>query len=237
MDEPAAADAALATERNKVWYLQQNRLFSNAVDGSLEANAHLFRIVTYPRKTALFDQGDPTRLIYFLKRGNVRLARLTEDGREVTVAILGPGDLFGEETLFENGPRTTLAIALDDVLVCMVRAEDLFAMISSDPSLALNVAKILSERVGELHATMEDLAYAKVGERLMHLLRRLAGEHGARESRGTRITIRLTHADLASLVGSTRETVSAELALLARTGRILADGRTIILPDLERASV
>jgi CRP/FNR family transcriptional regulator len=234
MPEPAVPDVALATERNKVWFLQQNRLFSNAVDGSLEANAHLFTIVTYPRKTAIFDQGDPTRLIYFLKRGNVRLARLTEDGREVTVAILGPGDLFGEETLFAPGPRSTVAIALDDVLVCMVRADDLFTMISSDPLLALNVARILSDRVGELETTMEDLAYAKIGERLMHLFHRLAEEHGEHEARGTRLTIRLTHADLASLVGSTRETVSAEIATLARTGRIIADGRTIILPHSER---
>jgi CRP/FNR family transcriptional regulator len=236
MSDPAA-DVALATERNKVWYLQQNRLFSNTIDGSLEANAHLFTIVTYPRKTAIFDQGDPSRLIYFLKRGTVRLARLTEDGREVTVALLGPGDLFGEETLFENGPRTTVAIALDEVLVCMVRADDLFAMISSDPALALGVARILSERVGELQTTMEDLAYAKIGERLMHLFRRLADEHGVREPRGTRLAIRLTHADLASLVGSTRETVSAEIATLTRTGRIIADGRTIILPDSERQPV
>jgi CRP/FNR family transcriptional regulator len=233
MADPVARDVALATERNKVWYLQQNRLFSNTIDGSLEANAHLFTIVTYPRKTAIFDQGDPTRLIYFLKRGTVRLARLTEDGREVTVAILGPGDLFGEETLFEPGPRSTVAIALDDVLVCMVRADDLFAMISADPALALGVARILSARVGALETTMEDLAYAKVGERLMHLFRRLADEHGAREARGTRLAIRLTHADLASLVGSTRETVSAEIATLARSGRIIADGRTIILPDTE----
>jgi len=233
MTDPAA-DVGLATERNKVWYLQQNRLFSNTIDGSLEANAHLFTIVTYPRKTALFDQGDPSRLIYFLKRGTVRLARLTEDGREVTVALLGPGDLFGEETLFENGPRSTVAIALDEVLVCMVRADDLFAMISSDPALALGVARILSERVGELQTTMEDLAYAKIGERLMHLFRRLADEHGVREPRGTRLAIRLTHADLASLVGSTRETVSAEIATLTRIGRIIADGRSIILPDSER---
>ena len=229
-----SADVALATERNKVWYLQQNRLFSNAVDGSLEANAHLFRIVEYPRKTAVFDQGDPTRLIYFLKRGTVRLARLTEDGREVTVAILGPGDLFGEESLFAPGPRTTVAVALDDVLVCMVRADDLFAMISSDPALALGVARILSDRVGALETTMEDLAYAKVGERLMHLFARLADEHGEPAARGTRLTIRLTHADFASLVGSTRETVSAEIAALGRAGRIIADGRTIILPGTER---
>jgi len=236
MADPSA-DVALATERNKVWYLQQNRLFSNAVDGSLEANAHLFRIVSYPRKTAIFDQGDPTRLIYFLKRGTVRLARLTEDGREVTVAILGPGDLFGEETLFESGPRSTVAIALDDVLVCMVRADDLFAMISADPVLAMGVARILSERVGEMETTLEDLAYAKVGERLMHLFRRLAGDHGEPESRGTRLTIRLTHADIASLVGSTRETVSAEIALLARSGRLITDGRSIIVPDSERQPV
>jgi CRP/FNR family transcriptional regulator len=77
---------------------------------------------------------------------------------------------------------------------------------------------------------MEDLAYARVGDRIVHLYRKLASEHGVPVDGGTRIDMRLTHADVASLVGSTRETVSAEIAKLVDAGRLRVDGRTVIVP-------
>ncbi|MBV8354434.1 MAG: Crp/Fnr family transcriptional regulator, partial [Candidatus Eremiobacteraeota bacterium] len=100
---------------------------------------------------------------------------------------------------------------------------------SRDPELALNVAKIVHERLNTASATIEDLAYARVADRLIHLFERLAGEHGVPTAEGTRIDVRLTHADIASLVGSTRETVTAELAQLARDGKIKTEGGSLVL--------
>jgi CRP/FNR family cyclic AMP-dependent transcriptional regulator len=188
---------------NKVWYLRQNRLFAQAGEEAVENCAHLFKTTLFPKRALIFDQGDPTRLVYLIKRGRVRISRLTADGKEVTVAVLSAGDLFGEETMFEPGPRTTLA---------------------------LNVAKVLSGRLGEASATMEDLAYARVADRIVHLFERLAGEHGTAVDGGVRVEVGLTHADIASLIGSTRETVSLELANLVKNGRLRVDGKTVVLP-------
>src|SRR5579872_3759035 len=207
---------------NKVFYLKNNRLFSGASDRVVDA-ASIFTTVLCPPKTAVFAQGAPTRLVYLVKRGNVRISRLTPDGKEITVAILGAGDIFGEETLFEEGERTTIATTVGETLLCTAKAEDLFELLSKDAELALNVAKIVHERLNDASATIEDLAYARVPDRLMHLFGRLAMEHGVEEAGGTRIDIKLTHADIASLIGSTRETVTAELANLTREGRIKSD--------------
>jgi CRP/FNR family cyclic AMP-dependent transcriptional regulator len=221
--------ANLSDSRSKVWYLERNRFFKDSVEGGLESNAHIFTVVAYPRRTMVFDQGDPTRLVYFIKRGNVRIAHLSEDGREVTVAVLGPGDLFGVESLFVPGERSTFAIAVDDVLLCTAKADDLFGMLRSDPQLSINVAKILTERLGDAMSAMQDIAYAKVSERLVGLFRRLAAEHGTPLEDGIRIGIRLTHADIASLIGSTRETVSLEIANLVKAGFCRLDGRAIVV--------
>jgi len=229
----APAEPTAQTERNKVWYLQRNRLFIGAVDDPIEKNEHIFTIVSYPHRTQIFDQGDSARIVYFIKKGAVRIVRMTEDGKEVTVAVLGPGDLFGEEMIFAEQPRTTTAVAIDEVLLCTAQADALFTMLSADPQLALNVAKVLSERLGDAAATMEDLAYAKVGDRLMHLFRRLANEHGMRVEDGVRIDVKLTHADIASLVGSTRETVSLELAQLVKAERLRFDDRHAVIPFKE----
>jgi CRP/FNR family cyclic AMP-dependent transcriptional regulator len=214
---------------NKVFYLKNNRLFSGASGERVAETAGIFTTVLYPPKTAIFEQGDPTRLVYLVKRGNVRISRLTADGKEITVAILGAGDIFGEETLFEEGERTTVATTVGETLLCTARAEDLFELLSKDAELALNVAKIVHERLNDASATIEDLAYARVPERLIHLFERLAAEHGIAEADGTRIDLKLTHADIASLIGSTRETVTAELANLAREGRIRSDHGAVTL--------
>lgn len=232
-DLPAAPKTDPEEGSNKVWYLRQNRLFEAASLESIEDCEHLFKTTIFPKKSLVFDQGDPTQLVYLIKRGQVRVARLTPEGKEVTVAILGAGDLFGEETLFDNEARTTVAVCMEESLLCTARAEDLFALLSRDPRLALNVAKILSDRLGEASATMEDLAYAKVSDRIIHLFERLAGEHGRATTKGTRIDVRLTHADIASLIGSTRETVSLEMSNLIKAGRIRHDGRYVTIPPAE----
>jgi len=218
---------------NKVWYLKQNRLFADASDSGIENCAHLFTMRVVPKKTMIFDLGDAGRMVYLVKTGAVKIARLTPEGREVTVAILGAGDIFGEEILFDGASRTTVAVTMEDALVCTARAEDLFGLLARSPQLALNVAKILSTRLGDASATMEDLAYAKIPDRLMHLFRRLAAEHGSTSEHGVTIDVRLTHADIASLIGSTRETVSLELSHLVRAGRIRLAGKAFVLPQAE----
>ena len=219
-----------SVENNKVWYLRQNRLFEQAGDDTVAASEHIFKTCLFPKRARVFDQGDPTRLVYLIKRGKVRITRLTADGKEITVAVLGAGDLFGEETLFDAGPRTTHAVCIEESLLCTAKAEDLFALLSHEPALALNVAKALNERLLDASATMEDLAYAKVPDRILNLFERLAAEHGVSTPAGTRLDVRLTHADIASLIGSTRETVSLEMSNLVRDGRIVYDGKSIVLP-------
>ena len=223
---PSGADDA-----NKVWYLRQNRLFVEAAEAGVVSSEHLFTMCEMPRGTRVFDQGDTTRVVYMVKRGAVRIARETRDGKDVTVALLGAGDFFGEETLFDDRPRTTIAVVVEDALLCTVRADDLFALLARDPALALNVAKVLSGKLDEARATMEDLAYARVGDRIVHFYRKLAAEHGVAVRGGTRVDLRLTHADVASLVGSTRETVSVEIAKLVEAGRLRLDGRAVIVPS------
>jgi CRP/FNR family cyclic AMP-dependent transcriptional regulator len=218
---------------HKVWYLQHNRLFLDADFDLVENSEHLFKMTLFPKRALVFDQGDSARLVYLIKRGKVRLARLTADGKEVTIAVLGAGDVFGEEAILAPGSRTTVAICMEETLICTSRADDLFALLTRDPTLAINVAKVLSERLGDASAAMEDLAYANVSERLMNVFVRLAGEHGVEAPEGIALDLRLTHADIASLIGSTRETVSLELANLVRSGRIKNDGHHIILPKAE----
>ncbi len=217
---------------NKVWYLKRSRLFDRAGDEAIAGYEHLFTQVAYRKRTVVFEQGDVGRIVYFVKIGRVRIARATADGKEITVALLGPGDLFGEEVVFSDDVvRSTFATCIEDTLLCTASAPDLYGLMTRHPVLAVNVAKYLHEQRDDALSVAEDFAHLKVPDRLMKLLERLAAEHGVPAREGTLIDVRLTQADIASLIGSTRETVSTQLAQLAREGRIEMRGRRILIAN------
>lgn len=214
---------------NKVWYLRQNRLFERAVEEDISRFAESFQQKVYPKRALVFDYGEEGHNVYLLKTGSVRLSRETEDGRAITLALLRPGDIFGEEPLFDRPKRLTIARCLEASLVCSTRAQDLYRILASNPILALNMAKYLNERLDEAHCVVEDMSGLKVSERISRLFERLAEEYGVSVPEGVLLDIQLTHADIASMIGSTRETVSLELGLLAKAEKIRFDRRAITL--------
>lgn len=218
------AGAPESIGENKIWYLKKNRLFANAPVEAVAGGESIFTMETLPKRAILFDQGDATKIVYLIKTGRVRIARNTADGKEVTVAILGPGDMFGEDALFGGAERTTVATCMEETLICKAHADDLFGLLAGNSGLALNVAQMLSDRLGDASATIEDLAYAKISDRLINLFDRLASELGRVTGDGTFLDVRLTHADIASIIGSTRETVSLEMSQLVRAGLIKQEG-------------
>ncbi|MGH7754929.1 MAG: Crp/Fnr family transcriptional regulator [Vulcanimicrobiaceae bacterium] len=210
---------------NKVWYLKQSRLFERTGEDDIGQFASLFIQKDYPRRSLVFDYGDPSHNVFLLKAGMVRLSRITQDGKEVSLALLGPGDIFGEECLFERPTRTTIARCVDASHLCSTRAQDLFKILASSPILSLNVAKYLSERLDEAQSTVEEMSALRIPDRIMHMLDRLAHEYGVKVADGTKIDVHLTHADIASMIGSTRETVSLEMGNLVRAGLVRSEGR------------
>jgi CRP-like cAMP-binding protein len=112
----------------------------------------------------------------------------------------------------------------------MSRADRLFGLLASQPAVSLNIAKYIAEQRDAAMSMMEDIAYLNVADRIVRLFERLAGEHGRRAGGGVRIDVRLTHADIAALVGSSRETVSLEISRLVKAGRLGVEGKTYTLP-------
>jgi CRP/FNR family transcriptional regulator, cyclic AMP receptor protein len=213
-----------ADTENKIWYLKKNRLFANAPVDAIADGEKIFTMELLPKRATFFDQGDATKVVFLIKTGRVRIARHTTDGKEVTVAILGPGDMFGEDALFGGIERTTVATCMEETLICKAHADDLFALLAGNSALALNVAQMLNDRLSDASATIEDLAYAKISDRLVNLFERLAVELGRPSDDGTLLDVRLTHQDIASIIGSTRETVSLEMNALVRAGQIKQEG-------------
>lgn len=221
---------------NKVWYLQRNRLFHGVPLAEIQKFAHLFHEQDFRSGEIVFAQGDLGDAIYLLKRGHVRLYRLTEDGKELTLTILGPGDVFGELALFREARRRTFAEALDDAHICAASVDDFTRLMNHRPQLTMMVAHEMAQRQSEMETRIAGLAYGSVRARLLHALRHLAREHGERLEDGKiRIGLRLSHQELAQIIGTTRETCTIEIGKLQKSGTICFDAnRRSLVVDPDR---
>ena len=183
------------------------------------------------RGDLIYTPGDPADCVYVVESGRVKIVRTSANGAESIVGIRNPGDLFGELTwMTTSALRTTSAIALDPGDVCRVDAAAFEKRLRADAVLAAHFARGVSQRLASVERELTELAGKSVPGRLVDVLGRLAAEHGVREEDGTlRIALSLTHKDLADLIGTSRETLTKELSVLADVGLVRVAHRTIVL--------
>jgi CRP-like cAMP-binding protein len=173
--------------------------------------------------------------VYFVGAGRVKIVRTTAAGAESIVGIRNPGDIFGELSWMPGMPRrASSAIALDAGEVIKLDAGDFARRLGADAQLAAAFARGLARRLTEAEVELTELAGKSVPGRLVDALGRLAHDHGVSEADGSvRIGISLTHQDLADLIGTSRETLTKELGVLADLGLVRVAHRTVslVLPE------
>ncbi len=179
----------------------------------------------------VYTPGDPADCIYVVDSGRVKIVRTSASGAESIVGIRNPGDIFGELSWMTDGARrSTSAIALDPGDVCRVDAVSFERRLHADAVTAAHFARGIGQRLSSLERELTELAGKSVPGRLVDVLGRLAAEHGVPEDDGTlRIGLSLTHKDLADLIGTSRETLTKELSVLADVGLLRVSHRTIVL--------
>jgi CRP/FNR family cyclic AMP-dependent transcriptional regulator len=211
--------------------LKQYELFKDLNEEELDQLGRGSTPTVVPKREYIFTPDEPSNQIYMLKSGRVRISRLSETGKHFTLVILEPGDIFGESALFDDEPRRNFAEALDDAEICMIDRREFEKVAMNNPSVSLKIAQIVENRLIEAQEQIENLVFYDVQTRLARLLLKLADIHGERVENGVQIGIKLTHEDIASLIGSTRETTSKILNEFKANAWIDVKKRQIILLD------
>jgi CRP-like cAMP-binding protein len=188
-------------------------------------------IMTFKRHQTIYLPGDPGDAVYFLKSGRVKITRVSEDGKELTLAILEPGEVFGEIDVLQGMPRNELVEALEETVLCRVQRREFEMLLHGTPGLAIGLVKLLGLRLRRIESRMENLVFRDVPCRLARLLIDLIHDLGVEDDRGILIRARLSHRELANLIGSTRETVSLVLGEFRRDGLVELTGRQIVIRD------
>ena len=214
--------------------LRQSPLFSGVDEDSAAVLEDSMAASTLSRGDVLFNEGDAGNQLYVVIDGKIKLGRTSADGRENLLAILGPGQMFGELSFFDPGPRSATATAVTDVELKSLGHDSLIPVISTHPDVALALLHQLAGRLRRTNEVVGDLVFSDVPGRVAKALIDLAGRFGRQADDGVHVNHDLTQEELAQLVGASRETVNKALADFASRGWMRLEPRSVVILDLER---
>ncbi len=194
--------------------LERVPLFSGLPSVEVEQLAANLRNLSCPRGHVIFRQGDPGTGLYIIQRGAVKVVRISPEGREVILALLEPGDFFGELALLDGESRSADAIAREPADLLVLQREDFLAFLQRYPPAAPQLLKALSRRLRLTDQLVQDAAFLDVPGRLARALLYLSTDQAAS----------LTQTELAAMVGATRESVNKWLRFYQQRGFVRYDG-------------
>ena len=214
--------------------VRQAPLFAALDEEAAEAlHANMTR-AELSRSEVLFHEGDPGDRLYVIVEGKVKLGRTSGDGRENLLAILGPGEMFGELSLFDPGPRNATATAVSDAVLIGLGSEDLVSWLTGRPDVSRQLLRSLARRLRRTNENLADLVFSDVPGRVAKALLDLSERFGRPTDDGLRVAHDLTQEELAQLVGASRETVNKALADFASRGWLRLEARAVVLLDIDR---
>ncbi len=182
----------------------------------------------------LFLEGDDGDSLYVVIDGKMKLTRAAADGRENLLSVIGPGEMFGELSLFDPRPRTSSASAVTDAVLASLKHEALMPWLRERPDVSLHMLRALAQRLRRANDVTADLVFTDVPGRVAKNLLDLADRFGHQEPDGLHVHHDLTQEELAQLVGASRETVNKALADFAARGWLQISARSVLILDAER---
>ena len=221
-----------ANEPTNEAYIRDLPLLARLPDEDLKALASRGRVRRFNAGTTIFHEGDPGDAIYVVVDGRMRMSRLSGSGTEATLAIIGAGDCTGELSLFDGRPRSATATAMSATRAFVVSRDDFVNWVTERPAAALALLETLSLRIRRTNEIVTDLVFLDLPHRLAKHLLTLAASHSD-SGTAKRPRLQVTQAELASMLGVSRESVNKQLNQFARDGWITLSRGAVIIDDSE----
>jgi CRP-like cAMP-binding protein len=217
----------------RLWYLKGCDLFASLTEAEanrLERHA-FFR--SFPRDSVIYSPNDPGQNVLVLVTGRVKIKDITPDGKETILAFIEEGEMFGELAILDAEPRQDFAEAMVDSKVVLVSREDMLWLMQARPDVALSITKLIGWRRRRIENRLRNVLFLPSRERMIRLLQELVETHGDRQGNRCELRLSLSHQELASLIGVTRETVTTVLGQLQAEGLLAVKRRRIIVKDCD----
>jgi CRP/FNR family transcriptional regulator, cyclic AMP receptor protein len=214
----------------KFWYLKDCSLFESLTDEQVRRLEDRARTRIFKRGSLVYVPSDQGDCVLLLISGRVKIFHNTQDGKQAVLAIIDPGELFGELAILDEGQREETAEAMEPSTVVLIPADDIKRLAAEHHSLSVGITKLMGLSRRRFERRLKSLLFRSNRERLVHLLFDLAEKYGRyTKDGGISLGIRLSHQELASIIGSTRETVTLVLGELQTEGVISINRRDLVL--------
>jgi CRP-like cAMP-binding protein len=212
--------------------LKQVPLFAGFSATELRDLASFVRPRRYPKSSIIFHQGDPGTTLYLIETGEVKLTVTADTGKEVILALLGPGAFFGELSLLDGEPRSANAVARVDCKLGVLDREHLLRVLAEHPPATASLLSVVARRLRRTTAQVHDAVFLDIPARLAKVLLQLT-ETKSQSPDGLLSPPKLTQEELADLVGGTRESINKCLGIFARQGLVRRHRGmvTVLMPE------
>lgn len=219
----------------QLWFVEnidlQHIFCPKKVDkGMMEKKDHL----TFDANKYIYLPEEPARKIFLISSGRVKIGTYGSDGKEVTKAILSPGEVFGELALISDGSRRDFAYSLEDTTLCVLEKPDLQEMLRERNELQLFFLRLIGNRTLRLEQRLENLMFKTSRSRIVEFLCELANTKGRAVGFEREVRNMLTHKEIADLTGTSRQTVNAVLNDLRRKNILIFDRKRMLVRDMEQ---
>jgi CRP-like cAMP-binding protein len=218
----------------KMWHLKNCDLFQRLAPEELKHLEVSCRVRTFPRGGLIYAPRDLGEGVLLLAAGRVKLCTITAEGKQPILAFIEPGELFGELAILETGNRDEYAEAWEPSTVIFIPADSLRQLMERHAHLSIGITRLMGLRRRRVERRLKSLLFRSNRERLVALLLELSEQYGSPTANGVEIGIKLSHQDLANIIGATRESVTISLGELQSEGMVEMGRRRIVVKDLAR---
>jgi CRP/FNR family cyclic AMP-dependent transcriptional regulator len=219
---------------DKFWYLKNCDLFERLSVEQIAEVESRSRVRAFDRDSLVYLPTDANESVLLLTSGRIKIYHITSEGKQASLAIIDPGELFGELAVFENGPREEFAETMEKSTVVLIPASLIHGLMEQHTHVSLGVTRLMGLRRQRVERRLKSLLFRSNRERLIYLLLELAEKYGRTNPDGLLIGIKLSHQELANMIGSTRETVTVLLGELQSEGLLAIQRRQVILRNPTR---
>lgn len=228
-----AAPPSLKEEKRALWYLRKIPLLEGLSGEQLRDLVPEVEVRELHRRQIVYLPGDPGEQVCFIQGGRIKCSKVSRDGKELTLTYVAAGEFFGELCVLEGQPREEMAEAIKNSIVTVLPRESIRELLMTNSKIAFRFIKVIGDRRRLMETKIEHLVFRDVHAKLAAQLLELGQEHGKETEDGLQIDQKITHQELANLIGSTRETISLTLSAFKRKELILLLGRTVVLTDMD----
>ncbi|MGJ7044754.1 Crp/Fnr family transcriptional regulator [Thermoanaerobacterium thermosulfurigenes] len=213
-------------------YLRKIPYFNVLSEKSLFEISKIALVKEYKKNTVIFYEGDEGDAIYFVKKGKVKISKISQQGKEHIIRIMEDGDIFAESLLFIGGKYPATAEAIEDSKIIVLKNKDIENLILNNNEVALGIIKLMAKRLQNVAVIIENLALKDSLGRTVSILLTFAREKGIQGKDGIAIELNLNRQDLANMVGTSRENMTRILSQLDKEGVIKLERHAIVIKDV-----